>query len=377
MALSPLGIIPEERLSLMPQDAIPRHEFCFWLHDQTASLLVEASNSGQIEDWHQAVNYAVKAAPPDMQHEEILKLLAEAGGTLCVPMKIDVFIAVLSDTLHFIYEALIAMEKRKFNVAFSLLRKPLTENLIIISRLVASDDEFIRSFADGSLQQKQVTNIDKHERILIFEEAISKIPIESPFSGELLNDIIFNKDMPNGLQIRMQQAIHLITTRHKMLLTPQWGLNRIFADQNGDENSAAYDGLLVVLFFLLQLTMSKLSHYFAVSEKRLNETLLRAFGIFGNMYNGRLDALSCELNKTMKEFFNCEWCTEGRVKIRKKFVCEFYLNDSIYCSGCGQFSHTPLTYILRSGKISIIEESRTFPSEYERLFFRWKRDLKK
>lgn len=352
----------------MPRDAIPRHEFCFWLHDQCAALLLEASSSGQIADWHQAVSEALKDIPDEIEHDEILCTLAEIGGTISVPMKIDIFAAVLSDTLQFICEAMRALEERKFNVAFALLRKPLTENMLILTRLVSDDDAFIQSFADGTLQQKQLTNIDNSTRISIFDEAISKIPIQSPFSGQLLNDIIFSKSMPNGLQIRMQQATHLITTRHSSLLTPKLGINRIFSDQNGDENYSVYDTLPVLLLFILQLTIHKFSIYFAINKRGLNEILIRAMGIFGNMYEGRLDAFSRALNNILRDFFECEWCNDGNAKIRKNYSADFYLNDQIYCTNCGKHSHTPFTYLIRSGKIDILEEERKFPSEYEKLF---------
>ncbi|MGF9695281.1 hypothetical protein AAIH46_20855 [Rhizobium sp. 0TCS1.26] len=370
MPIGPLGIIPDERLQLMPRSVIPRHEFCFWLHDQIARLLVEASHCGQIDDWNEAVSDALQGIPDAIHPDNVLIAIAEAGGIISIPMKIDILSAVLSDTLHFVYEALRALEKRKFNVAFSLLRKPFSENLIILARLAANDDDFISSFADGSLQQKQITNIDASKRVELFESAISKLPIQSPFSGALINDIIFNKNMPNGLQIRMQQATHLITSHHPSLLTPKLDINRIFSNQYGDENFSAYDSLPVIIFFILQIVLYMFSRYLAVSEKSTNEILVRASGIYTNIYEGRLDSLSRYMNVALKGFFKCEWCVEGNAKIRKAFSADFYLRDQIFCTECRRLSHTPLTYLLRSGKLNIIEKERKFPSEYERLFLR-------
>ncbi|QEE47567.1 hypothetical protein FVA81_24465 [Rhizobium sp. WL3] len=368
MTIEPLGIIPEERLTFVPRDIVPRHEFCFWLHDQAARLLVEASQSGQIEDWHEAVSSALSMLDENIDESKILSALAESGGALCVPMKVDIFVAVLSDTLHFIYEALKALEKRKFNVAFSLLRKPLTENLIILSRLVANDDHFIRSFADGTFQQKQVMQIDRSERINLFNSVIDKLPVGSPFTGELIDDIAFSKDAPNGLQIRMQQSMHLVTTRHPALLTPKLGMNRIFFDEQGDENYSAYDSLPTIILFILQMSISKLSTYLATDERSTNEIMVRALGIFSNLHPGKLDGMSQYLNRTLVDFFKCEWCEKGDAKIRKKHVAKFYLHDQIHCTRCNHQSHTPFTYILRSGHLKIVESERIPDSEYVKLF---------
>lgn len=368
MTIEPLGIIPEERLTMMPRNTVPRHEFCFWLHDQAARLLVEASHSGQIEDWHEAISSALSMLDDSVDRNKILSAIADTGGTLSVPMKIDIFVAVLSDTLHFIYEALRAFEKRKFNVAFSLLRKPLTENLIILSRLVSDDDAFIRSFADGTLQQRQVTQIDSSERIKLFNSVIEKLPVGSPFTGELIDEIAFSKNAPNGLQIRMQQSMHLITTRHHALLTPQLGINRIFFDEQGDENYSAYDSLPSIIFFILQIAISKFSTYLTTDERSTNEIIVRALGIYANLHEGRIDYLSRHLNRTLVDFFKCEWCEDGDAKIRKKHVAKFYLHDQIHCTRCNRQSHTPFTYLLRSDHLKIVETEEIPGSEYLKLF---------
>jgi hypothetical protein len=176
--------------------------------------------------------------------------------------------------------------------------------------------------------------------------------------------------MPNGLQIRMQKATHLVTTRHTSLLTPRLGLNGIFSDEQGDQNYRVYDCLPVVLFLLLQMAIHKFSIYLATSERSTNEILFRALGIYGNLYEGRLDELSRTLNNTMRDFFECEWCEDRSAKITKNFAADFYLNDRVYCKNCRSHSHTPLTYILRSGKLNITENEVKFPSEYEKLFIR-------
>lgn len=338
----------------MPRNIIPRHELCFWLHDQMTRLLVEASESGHVEMWHRSVRQALKRAGKEANNETTWEELANIGGVLSVPMKLDVLMAVVSDMLHFIHEALKAFEKRKFTVGYTLLRKPLTENLIILCKLAVDDDDFTKSFASGNLQKKQVTQMNPHEYMDLFEKAISKIPTKEFADGELLYRIIFEKGVDNGLQRRMQQSTHLITTRHPALTTPKFGLNAIFFHDQGDENYNVYDGLPLVLFFTTSLTLALFASYFPLSRTTENEILVRAIGLLSNLYEGRLDSLSRSLNKSLKEFFQCEWCESGNAKIRKRYASLFYLHDQIHCNSCNRLSHTPFSYLLRSGKMNII-----------------------
>ena len=50
--------------------------------------------------------------------------------------------ALFSDILHFVYEALRCLEKRKFTVALSLLRKPLKEGMLISAMMCADEVTF-------------------------------------------------------------------------------------------------------------------------------------------------------------------------------------------------------------------------------------------
>ncbi|WP_142627879.1 MULTISPECIES: hypothetical protein [Rhizobium/Agrobacterium group] len=366
--MQPLGIIPDERLQYMPRDIIPRHEYCFWLHDEITRLLVEATQSGHVEFWHDLLQDALRKNGQSADDESIWTKVAEAGGIVSTPIKLDILLGLIADTMHFIYEALTAFEKRKFNVAYALLRKPLTENLIIISKLIQNDDALIKSFADGSLQTKQVMQIDPKDCVSLFDGVIKDLYLQDFATGDLIYKIIFDKKTPNGLQLNMQKSMHLITTRHPALATPKFGLNRIFHYEHGDDNYNVYNTLPILLFFILQISLKGFSKYFQIHEITVNEILIRSVGLFGNLYEGGLDSLSRSLNKQINFLFKCEWCDQSDVKIRKKYAPLFYLKDQVHCKNCERLSHTPFTYLLRSGALNLfVEKSGKLPSEYAKL----------
>jgi hypothetical protein len=366
--MQPLGIIPDERLKFMPREVIPRHEYCFWLHDEITRLLVEAAQSGHVDFWHDLFHEALEKNGKSAKDETIWAKVAESGGIISTPIKLDILLGLISDTMHFIYEALTAFEKRKFNVAYALLRKPLTENLIIISKLIKDDDALIRSFADGSLQTKQVMQIDPIDCISLFDDVINELYLRDFATGDLLYKIIFDKKTPNGLQRNMQKSMHLITTRHPALITPKFGLNRIFHSEHGDENYNVYNTLPIIMFFMLQMALRGFSRYFPLHHITTNEILVRSVGLFGNLYEGGLDPLSRSINKQIDFFLKCEWCDQSNVKIRKKYASLFYLRDQVHCKNCDRLSHTPFTYLLRSGKFNMfVEDVGKLPSEYAKI----------
>lgn len=56
-----------------------------------------------------------------------------------------------SCTLYFVHEALKALEKRKFAVAFTLLRKPLKESLMFATWICADEEDFFENPLDNDV----------------------------------------------------------------------------------------------------------------------------------------------------------------------------------------------------------------------------------
>ena len=109
-----LGIIDQSRLKNIPPKSQPQHEFCFHLHDLMTSLLVqmEIQKAGQVtlesltdkdrrllESGLHILDFLNESGRGDLERRAVI-------NHLCV--------ALYADMLHFIYEGLRALEKRKF-----------------------------------------------------------------------------------------------------------------------------------------------------------------------------------------------------------------------------------------------------------------------
>ena len=57
----------------------------------------------------------------------------------------DILQALMVDFLHFVYESLSAAKKGKISVAYALLRKPLTDMLLLLEQILVNRHEFIAS----------------------------------------------------------------------------------------------------------------------------------------------------------------------------------------------------------------------------------------
>lgn len=131
--MNPIGIIDLGRLRHIPKRRRPHHEFCFHLHDTMTALLVEMERS---RVHFVKFNLSSKEEIKKIENADNIFDFLEASGRREVARQAAfnrINVALFADTLHFIYESLIALEKRKFTVSLSLMRKPFKEALILLT----------------------------------------------------------------------------------------------------------------------------------------------------------------------------------------------------------------------------------------------------
>lgn len=181
-----LGILSEERLELLPPEYWAAHEFCFFLHDKMLELLIEYEAHGVQNIVAEAFRKIIVETGRENEFEDVNLLVYMKENSLVEPYKhyivSHVVLALTADMLHFLYEALSCFEKRKFSVAFSLLRKPLKEHLFFLSWLLADEDDFISRFESSNYIS--FSGVTQEQRLSIIKKAISKLHIKEAFSEE-------------------------------------------------------------------------------------------------------------------------------------------------------------------------------------------------
>lgn len=143
-----IGNIPRNRLKNIPPKLRASHEYCYFLHDQCVHVLKEylAAEANLV-----TVKFKSKINAAQFQKiaasEDTIAALRKTGYSKEAKRVIlnQITIAMVSDCLHHIYEALRCFEKRKSVVAFNLLRKPLKDNLIYLTWMLGDEDDFYRN----------------------------------------------------------------------------------------------------------------------------------------------------------------------------------------------------------------------------------------
>lgn len=138
-----------------------------------------------------------------------------------------VTMSVLADFVNFIFESLSCAMRGKMTVAFALLRKPFTDELLIFEQILANDEDFMnRFFHDGEPNSYDPSDrkIDKRE---IIANALSKSKPNIIFNSELIYDLRYGKTLGKGLNGFSNHALHIVT-KDKNYKTTEQNLNFVF-----------------------------------------------------------------------------------------------------------------------------------------------------
>jgi len=254
-----------------------------------------------------------------------------------------VFIALLSDMLHHIYEGLECSKKAKTSLSFNLLRKPITENLFYLEWLLARPAEFLITF-----WKEEITEVDffkKRREQGFIKELIDNVCKHKDYcsleSSELIYDLRYNLDIEQSFGPFCHQATHLITTHKKNYKTSNTNFNFIFSGEK--ERDAQwefiYNNLPIILIHthsviegLLKWIGTREAEEYDLTNHRIWEGHL--LWRQNSWWHEEDDDISTELKKIFNPSdFDCPTCKE-------KFACDdgayfaFYKEGLIGCYKC-------------------------------------------
>lgn len=143
----------------------------------------------------------------------------------------QVFTAVTSDFINFVFESMHAAKRGKMTVAYALLRKPFADELLILEQLLIDRSEFIhRFFHIGNPENYDPSNkkIDKKE---IIRQVLEKAKGTSLHNAELIYDLRYNKGFESGINGITNQALHIVTNDRNYKTTEQ-NFNFVFSQKD-------------------------------------------------------------------------------------------------------------------------------------------------
>ena len=254
--------------------------------------------------------------------------------------------ALLSDFLHFVYEALQCSRKGKLTVTYALLRKPLKDNLFLLEWLLARPKDFLIRFEGETPKRfKMDSQISADEQVLIIGEAVALTSYGSAFPAEFLHELRFRKDSPIGMEPAWQKANHLVTS-FRFLQTEACNFNFVFSDD--DARRSQWEGLYLILPILLFHAVQVVEALFANFARRKDSALdlipLRTVAglllwmkeppVFAESNEGEEMLLS---QLTAAELI-CPNCNQAVVWDSKNLL-NLYKEASVFCPrNCGEIS---------------------------------------
>ncbi|WGD29125.1 hypothetical protein AncyloWKF20_15230 [Ancylobacter sp. WKF20] len=257
-----------------------------------------------------------------------------------------VIMAMVSDFLHHIFEALKCLEKRKYIVACNLLRKPMLDSSVYLSWILGDEDDFFIKFRESSpdsLTPRKIGN----RRLEIFRLSIEKSGVSDLIDAETVHEWTFDSNNPNGMYRIFQHAVHLITVDRIQLKTSTENFNFIFKNPSDDdiyEEIYRYipymmlfmSGIIVELFDKMK-SMDSLSKRAFITRSRYGYYLLSD--------NIRQVTLISAFTEILGPIIRCFSCSRP-IKITKHNLARIILTDSFRCTHCSRTNELAFSWSL-------------------------------
>ena len=332
---------PTEQRRLPEQHDLP-HAVAFFLHDELGHLVAELERSGSLSV-HLDLKEGELEEMQDLVGEELWDWLVRTDRIEAV---VDLTYrqltaAVVSDACHFLCESLLASGKGKLTVAYSLLRKPLKENLLLLEWLCGSPEDFLLRFHGESVDQYLLNRLPKEKRLEIIRGA-AKLVDAPGIDAELLWLVRYEKHYPNSLETLWTKATHLVTSVRASATEPT-NLNFVFSQQEAleDQWDHYYSVVPLLLWYFLAVAEEVASRFVEWDEKiRETQLFLRSLAFMRFATRPRAtEGLQVDDKGIFAELaalaFACDECGDP-VTIGEAGVDRFWLSAKVICDSCSR-----------------------------------------
>lgn len=347
-----LGLIDASRLAKIPRRFRQQHEFCFHIHDSMLTMFLEVAA------------YRYPTIRINFENPEELRRFQAADGPIEYFLERDrkiakeltvgqAMMAVFSDFFNFVYEALLALEKRKFVVAYALLRKPLKENLLFLTRMLVDDDKFFAGLEISPSKEFSHPRIQDVDRKRYFALAKDRIPFATFVDPTLLHDIIYDVSLPTGLAPLFDKAMHLVTARNAIETEPL-NLNFIFkSPMDDDVYETIYYALAYILLYAMLLQIELFRKAGFDSDKLSKWFAFTGLGAFHGLFLRGRSPLASSLNRWLGELLVCPHC-DAPVRVTKGASARFFVAHKMFCRRCGHEHDFPLFWLMAKTKWRLV-----------------------
>lgn len=192
---------------------------------------------------------------------------------------------LIIDNCYFLQEAFYCSKKMRLTVSFSLFRRPLVFNMVIILRLLF-EDNFLEKFINGKelLQNKEI-DFDAAKFPLNLKDLLIASKgnlIMNNIPGDFIYDTIYNRNISDSFINMSDKALHPVTTRNPHNKTGAMNLNFIFSTSEDiyAQWNYIYHRMPAILLYYIDLVDTlvfsnlKLNNLSQVLNERLEQRIL-------------------------------------------------------------------------------------------------------
>lgn len=172
----------------LEDDELRNHNYLILCHNIMLSVLKRADR----KDWHSFKIDLKEEDKSEWNNHDIEYWRLHGYQEVISKMYYQhTFFSLWADYLSYTYEAVMAAYKMKYSIAYSLLRKPLKDNLFFLELLELRGIDFINKFLKNPIECFAVDKIPKDEKIKVIC-SVSK-DIGNLINGDLIYDIRYSK----------------------------------------------------------------------------------------------------------------------------------------------------------------------------------------
>lgn len=360
-----LSISKDENISL-PKTYHRLHNLCVILYDQLSEIFTEDNYKGLTFTTFNSMNN--------------FEFIDELKDNLIQPIdwlnqnksniEIDTIItkriiwSVIADFSNFIFESLSCAKRGKMIVAYALLRKPITDELLIFEQLLGDNHNFINNILNSDNPECYDPSNKKLNKKEIIQKSIENMKLNLFPSSEYIYDLRYNKSFSEGINGITNHALHIVTM-DKSYRTPKQNLNFVFSDES--DYDRYYNHYYYLVSYLLIYSVSVIDELiFGLLKDSDNQNLkiVKEFRrLIGLLLLTEYASVSINQKKANKILFQeiakdlifiCPNCKKEN-KIQKADCVLFFETEIFNCKECYQnlLSTNESIIILQNAMINI------------------------
>lgn len=147
-----------------------------------------------------------------------------------------IIFSLVADYNNYVFDAINCALRYHFGTAYTLLRKPLKDDLFLLEMIYVKRYRFISEFLNKPIKNFSIDKISKEEKMKILRKCCKKINF---FTAKRMYDLRYSKKSKESLEKIWNKTAHIITNASDYA-TEDGNLNIIFATPDIVEENSVY-----------------------------------------------------------------------------------------------------------------------------------------